>query len=401
MQTLAAPKPHLLLVSNLFPNTLEPTRGIYTQHILLALQAYYRVSVIAPVAWRPSGLKALPPLEETWHGAQVYHPRYLVIPKILRSTYAVTFALAVRGLLKRLVRDEQVELINVHWAYPDGAGTYLAAKNLGVPIVLHTLGCDLNEFATYWGRRQWIRYALKQVDHVVHVSAPLREVALSLGSPLSKNSVVLNGVDQQQFQPRAKLPLREKLGLLPNLPYVLFVGNFNIEKGLMYLIAAWAKVHQRHPHAHLLVAGSGTEALVIQQQMNKLHLSSCITLLGRLPHAVVNDYLNAADLLCLPSLREGCPNIILEAAASGLPVVASAVGAVPEIIGQDRGILVPPADSKALSMALDQALCRDWQLPPFSWMSWQDNAAQLQRIFMPLMVNAKSTPKLHIKKNRN
>jgi glycosyltransferase involved in cell wall biosynthesis len=384
-------KPHIVLVTNLFPNALEPTRGIYTQHILLALQAYYRVSVIAPVAWRPSWLKALPPLQETWQGAQVYHPRYVVIPKMLRSSYALTFAIAVRALLKRLVREQQVQLINVHWAYPDGAGTYLAAKDLGVPVVVHTLGCDLNEFTNYWGRRQWIRYLLKRADHVVHVSKPLREVALRLGSAVQKNSVVLNGIDQHQFQPRAKAPVREKLGLLPQAPYVLFVGNFNIEKGLIYLIEAWQKVHQRHPHAHLLVAGSGPEAAQIQQRMDALDVNASITLLGRLAHAEVNDYLNAADILCLPSLREGCPNIILEAAASCLPVVASRVGAVPEIIGHDRGILVPSADSKALSTALDQALCRDWQLPPFQWISWQDNAAQLQHIFTPLMAKDRLT----------
>ena len=385
MTPVTAAKPHLLLVTNLFPNSLEPTRGIYTQHILLALQAYYRVSVIAPVAWRPSWWQALPPLQETWQGADVYHPRYLVMPKVLRSSYALTFALSVRPLLKRLLIEQQVALINVHWAYPDGAGTYLAAKDLGVPVVLHTLGCDLNEFANYWGRRQWIRYVLKRADHVVHVSEPLRDVALRLGSDPQKNSVVLNGVDQQQFQPRAKAPLREKLGLDQALPYVLFVGNFNIEKGLTYLITAWETVRQRHPKAHLLVAGSGPEAPIIEQQIQQLQLSESITLLGRLPHALVNDYLNAADLLCLPSLREGCPNIVLEAAASGLPVVASAVGAVPAIIDAARGLLVPPANSKAMSLALDQALCLDWQLPAFKWISWQDNAAQLQRIFADLI----------------
>lgn len=385
-------KPHILLITNLFPNSQEPNRGIYTQHILLALQAYYRVSVIAPVAWRPGFLKALPPAQEVWQGANVYHPRYFVMPKILRGSYALTFAWSIRVLIKRLIRDEQVELINVHWAYPDGAGTCLATRNLHVPVVMHTLGCDLNEFALYWTRRLWIRYALQQADHIVHVSTPLRELGLRLHNAPHKQSVVLNGIDQQQFQPRDKAHMRTKLALRTR-PYVLFVGNFNIEKGLIYLIEAWATIAKRHPQARLLVAGSGPEAYSIQQRIDRLHLSSSIMLLGRLAHTEVNDYLNAADLLCLPSLREGCPNIVLEAAASGLPVVASAVGAVPQIIGKDRGMLVPPADSSALAMALDQALCCDWNLPPFEWISWQQNAEQLQRIFTPLIDSKKTKQK--------
>ena len=186
-------KATIIVVSNLYPNCLEPTRGIFTQQIVQQLRAYYEVIVVAPVAYRPQWYyrytkKARVPDQETLDGVSVYHPRYFVLPKLGRFTYGYCFYLGIIKQLKALCQQHPVTLINVHWAYPDGFGALLAAKQLNKPLVLHTLGCDINEYTRYWARRQMIAHTLRNTQANIHVSQPLQQVAQALGSALQKKS---------------------------------------------------------------------------------------------------------------------------------------------------------------------------------------------------------------------
>ncbi|HLV79914.1 MAG TPA: glycosyltransferase, partial [Chthonomonadaceae bacterium] len=95
-------------------------------------------------------------------------------------------------------------------------------------------------------------------------------------------------------------------------------------------------------------------------RVRSLGLDGRILLPGRRPHAEVPDWISACDVYCLPSRREGCPNVVLEALASGRPVVATNVGGVPELLNAENGILVPSEDPAALAAGLRQALCRSW-----------------------------------------
>src|SRR5205823_8936237 len=81
---------------------------------------------------------------------------------------------------------------------------------------------------------------------------------------------------------------------------------------------------------------------------------------GRKPHAEIPDWMAASDLFCLPSLREGCPNVVLEALSCGRPVVASHVGGVPELLDEATGAMPPPGDADALAGALERTLNRPW-----------------------------------------
>ena len=89
-------------------------------------------------------------------------------------------------------------------------------------------------------------------------------------------------------------------------------------------------------------------------------VEDAISFEGQKRHTEVAEWMAAADLLCLPSKREGCPNVVLEALASGIPVVASAVGTIPEFVDEHSGIVVPPGDPGALADALAAALRREW-----------------------------------------
>lgn len=384
-------KPRLLLVTNLFPSSAEPTRGIFTRQQMQDLREWYDITVVAPYPWAPAWARKLlkgavdVPAFEQIGDFDVYHPRYLVTPKIGRSLYGIFFFFGIFLTLARLKKQLNPVMISAHWMYPDGMGAWLAAKLLGLPLVTHALGCDINDYSRYFWRRLWIRLTLRGSNNVITVSSQLRERCIEIGGDPARLKVVLNGVDGDKFQPRDKQAARQQLGLPADRKIVLFVGNYNVEKGLEYLVEGFKAVADARPDALLCIAGSGPLEQAIQQQIDRLGIGARVKRVGRIPHADIPAYLNAADLLCLPSLREGCPNIILEALSSGTPVVSSNVGAVPDILATlpfKAGILVEPRNPAAISQALLEALDSNLSMPHrLDWMDWRESARQIAEIY--------------------
>ena len=384
-------KPRILLVTNLFPSSAEPTRGIFTLQQMQDLSEWYDITVVAPYPWTPGWARKLlnkgvdVPYHEQVQGFDVYHPRYLVTPKIGRSLYGLFFFLGIFLTLARLKKQLSPAFISAHWMYPDAYGAHLAARLLGLPLVTHALGCDINEFTRFFWRRHWIGKALKGSNQVVVVSSQIRDRCVEIGADPARVHVVLNGVDHHKFQPRDQQQARQQLKLPPDKKIVLFVGNYNIEKGLSYLVEGFKPLADERDDLMLCVVGSGPLEAQIRAQIQHLGIGDKIHLAGRVPHEQVPAYLNAADLLCLPSLREGCPNIILEALASGTPIVSSRVGAVPDILATipyRAGILVDPANASAITQGLREALDSDLRLQaPFEWMSWKSSSEQVADVY--------------------
>ena len=152
-------------------------------------------------------------------------------------------------------------------------------------------------------------------------------------------TTVYNGIDRQKFRPLNRTECCRKLGLDPDRKRVLYVGNLLPVKGPTILARA-------NVGAELVFVGTGPEP---------------VKTVGARPHEEIPVWMNASDVLCLPSLHEGLPNVALEAMACGLPVVASRVGGVPEIVREgENGLLVPASDVSALAAALQTALATAW-----------------------------------------
>lgn len=386
----------ILVVTNLYPNAREPVRGLYIKQLVDSIRQHDEVQVVAPVPWLPRSIarKWRPtvdlPDKEVIDGVTVYHPRYLVIPRMLRFSHALTFAVCVRRVLRRLKAGYPFQLISVHWVYPDAVGTILAARDMDVPVVAHALGCDINDYLRYPLRRRMIQWALSRAAAVITKSGEIAEKVAGLGVDREKISTIHNGVDRNLFQRRDRNELRESLDLPLHAPIVLFIGNFSVEKGIPYLLDAVADLRETHPDLLLLMIGDGSLRAQVRQRIEKLGIASHTRLLGHVPHDRIARYLGAADTLCLPSLREGCPNVVLESLASGTPVVASAVGAIPEMMrATNIGFPCPPADVPALRKALLEALSVPSDLEPrFEWPSWQENAERIRAVFSRHMPGA-------------
>jgi glycosyltransferase involved in cell wall biosynthesis len=389
---------NILVVTNLYPNKHEPTRGVFTEQIVDKLKINHNVQVVAPIPWFPEKLskflnRPIVPKIDTINDTKVYYPRYLVIPKIARSLYGIFFFLGVFRTLRRLKKTFNPDVINVHWMYPDAFGTVLAARLLNIPVVTHSLGCDINFYSKYPARKFFIKCALKWSDYNIAVSKELENKIIALGSSPEKSTTVMNGVNQELFSFKDKNKLRETLSMPLDKKIFLFAGNFNEEKGLEVLIKAFSRIVKAHKNIHLAVVGSGPLELRINTLVDSLGLKESIQFFGRVPHHSVADFLAAADFLCLPSLREGCPNIVLESLSSGTPVLSSNVGAVPEMIASNEklyGLLAAPGDDEDLARILGESLNSEWELPlNFKWMNWEDSANSIASV-LSLVVKSKS-----------
>jgi glycosyltransferase involved in cell wall biosynthesis len=260
--------------------------------------------------------------------------------------------LLARALLAELRRNGLTryafDVVDAHYFYPDGVAAARVADALSLPLVISARGSDINLI----GGRPFARSAMVQAamraQALVAVSEALARRMVELGMPAASLHVLRNGVDLELFRPLARVDARRRAGVDDDAPLVLGVGNLVPEKGFDLLIRALA----HWPAARLLLVGEGPERARLQA-LGEALAPGRVTLRGSVPQAELAAIYSAANVLALPSLREGWPNVLLEAMACGTPVVAAAVGGVPEIVRSAvSGRIVQERSPEAWSEAL-------------------------------------------------
>lgn len=359
----------VLLISNLFPTPAEPARGIFTARLARALRERCDLTVVCPLPWLPPWTARGPlsrfrtladvPSEYDVDGLRVHSPKYSALPRHPRLRALSMFA-GIGPTVRRLHRRMRFDVINCHWLYPDGAvGTWLG-RRLDVPVVLTALGSDVNLLLADGRARPGILGALGRADAITTKSAMLRSRIVQEGIPEARIGVIRNGVDMTRFDIRDRNESAHVLGLPPDEERLLFVGNLAPVKGVPGLIDAFSRVAARRRALALYVVGDGVDRALHERLVQERGLASSVRFVGAEHPERMPFWYGAADLLCLPSLHEGCPNVVLEALASGRPVVASRVGGVPELVAPSAGLLVASGDVEGLTAGLDQALTAAW-----------------------------------------
>ena len=365
---------HLVLYTTIFPTPREPDLATFTTQLADALSAHYLVSVVRPVPWCPNlpGFRSLSqgrayaglPFSYDRGRVTVYHPRYFLAPKTPLILQSWLQFVAVGRFVRGLHLERRVDAINAHWIYPDGVAAVRIAESIGAPILLTALGSDINVSAEVPMRRGQISRALKASQGASGVSRALVARLIELGAPSNRAHYIPNGVNKVLFSPASKddrEALCHKLGLDPTRRYVIFVGRLHPVKGLRFLVEALCLLQQedRLDFDTLLIGGGELEG-TLKSAIKERRLEKSVRLVGNVSHATVPDWLRIGDAFCLPSLMEGMPNVVLEAMACGLPVVASNVGAIPDVVHSGSGLLVSPGDPTALAEALGRVMDRTW-----------------------------------------
>ena len=345
------PRGKLLFISNLFPDSREPYRGLDNATVLHALADRWDIRALAirptlpfrGTARTPRGIDA------------PFAPRYIAapyVPKIGSRVNHRLMARALRGPVRELRREFAFDVVLSSWIYPDSCAVARLAAELDFPFVAIAQGSDVHQYLRHPVRRRIIAEALPQAAAIITRSAELARLLADAGIPRGRLHPVYNGIDFTRFAPA------ERSGP-PDAPRVLFVGNFYGIKNPLLLIEAHARLCAQPALAgcRLVMLGGGPLLEEARALADRLGFGAQVTLAGRQDAAAVARHMQAADVLALPSDNEGVPNVILEAFASGLPVVASRVGGIPEVhTGDFLGRLATPGDLAALTGALHAVL---------------------------------------------
>ncbi len=256
------------------------------------------------------------------------------------------------------IHGQQFGVLHAHQALSPALAAVLAKRLRPRHRVVVKVACsgDWSDFRLAQDRPLYrLRMALlREVDRFVVLNQESAAELPARGLGGVPTVLLPNGVDARRFRPAGpteRASLRARFGFPPDQSIALFVGRLERRKGLDILLAAWADLMRSPGTKRLLIAGPGEGAP--WARVAQAHgVGDVVTFLGG--RADVVDLYRAADLLVLPSRAEGCPNVVLEAMASGLPVVVTDVAGNREVVGEDgkTGWLVPSEHPTALAEAV-------------------------------------------------
>ena len=313
---------------------------------------------------------------------------YLALPAVSRPLNGLS---AARSILSS-VRAWRPEIILNYIVYPDGEAARRVARALRIPFVVTAIGTDLNVIPPLCDGLT--RRVLREADYTITVSGDLLKTARSLGAPVERSGAVLNGCDTGIFHPHDRAQARASLGVPVDVEAIVYIGRLDLAKGLGELISAVASLRANRPRLRCYIVGDGQVRQQLVEMIGSNGAGQQITLVPSCPTDGVAAWMTAADLVTLPSYREGCPNVVIEALASGRPVVATDVGGIPELMDKASGEMVPARDAEALAAALDNVLAQPWDPQAIAARhsrSWSDVSNDVEAILRKTLDGARES----------
>ncbi len=365
--------PRLVVFSSLFPNELQPNSGVFIRERMFRVGQTLPMVVVAPVPWFPlqrvirrwkPGFRPQPPRHERQQGIDVYHPRFISVPGLFKSSDGLFMALGALLTLRRLSKTFKFNIIDAHFAFPDGYAGVLLGRWFKVPVTITLRGTEV-PLSRFRGRKKRIGMALQRAARVFSVAESLKTHVTSLGAEPGKIRVVGNGVDIEKFTPCNKDEARRRLGIAKHAKVMISVGGLVERKGYHRIIELIPQLLTTYPDLlYLIVGGASAEGDIrvqLEQQVTSLGLENHVRFMGAMPSEELRLPLSAADLFVLATSNEGWANVFLEAMACGLPVVTTDVGGNREVIANDElGVIVKLFDSNALAQAINHAFEKNW-----------------------------------------
>lgn len=385
----------LLSISTLYPAPGRTGFGRFVARQMEALadRGDWDVTVINPIGLPPLPLKRYEalrtiPAEETQGKVTVLHPRFTLIPGFSGPINPALIARAVLPLAKRLHSEHPFDLIDAQFFYPDGPAAAKIARELRLPLAIKARGSDIH----LWGERPRARRqmlaAAEQASALVSVSRALARDMAALGMPEDRITVHYTGLDRARFCPIERRAARQLISAIPALqvwsrgPLLLCVGALVPLKGQAIAIRALTLLPE---DVRLAIAGTGAEERGLRALVAKLGLEDRVQFLGAVEHDILPQLLCAADVMVLPSEREGLANAWIEAIACGTPVVIPDVGGAREIVQDASAGRIAERTPEAIAAAVADLLAS----PPSAQevaknaerFSWEANAAALAVIY--------------------
>lgn len=385
----------ILMLTRLFPSHAFPALGTFCIERAKALAAHADVRVMVPTPYYPAWL----PGKEDWKkwtrverqgvvegNISVTYPRYVSLPGTATWLQGVTMARSVRRDLESNYKGWQPDVIDGHFAFPDGYAATRLGQAIGTPVVVTCHGSDLRQYPDIPVAGAMTRWTLCHADRVISVSSDLMRRSIELGCPANQAVFLTNGVDPSKFSVRAQSECRAQLGLPLDRKIGVYVGFLIDRKDQSLILRALVEIRQQGAPVPLIVlVGDGPNRQRLENEVVALGLQNDVILAGQRRHDEVALWMGAADWLLLSSSSEGWATVYFEAMACGRPVLTSNVSSARDAINQPAyGSVVEPRTATAFAAAVqaasqtiyDENVIRHYA-EQNSWEKWADNAMQL------------------------
>jgi glycosyltransferase involved in cell wall biosynthesis len=339
----------VVAITNLYPLPWEPTRATFNkqQFDILGKRVKLKIGILVPL------FEWLKHLKEIKNTSDIAYIPYFHIPKF-GARLAPFFQYCALKLKSQWLLESKPDVIYSCWLYPDVVASAKFAGEHDIPCVAKAHGTDVNFHLQNIKKSQQLLAQDKSLKHIFCPSQALANKLFAIGFDTAKVSTNYNGVNKAVFYPsdtREQQPLE--------LKKLVFVGSMLKTKGVFELINVYSQIAKQVP-SQLTLIGQGADVEGLRALCAKLKLDNAVCFMGPQPLDVVAEHVRAADVLVLPSYREGLPNVVLEAFASGTPVVATKVGGIPEVVTEQTGVLVEAKSEQDLTEGLLKALSRTW-----------------------------------------
>ncbi len=341
-----------LVITAAYPGPTEPLRAIFLENLHRAMFQEagddLEITVVAPRVHEAD------PVRESRHGVEVRRFAYPSGGKRLKEherlpgLRVVVYLLAAWWCVLREARHGTYHVLVCHWVLPCGVVGRLAGAVLGLPIVLWAHGTDIRRFVGKSAIATWVaRWCARGATVVYAVS---RDLALTMRRRMSVDTKRLRVLPMGVGEEFVVGPSERAGIVLDDRKHLLYVGDLSVEKGVRDLLGAFRRLHDDDLDYELHVAGSGPLA-------DEIDAADGVQRLGDVDPGDLAMWYRAVDLLVFASHSEGTPVVVLEALSSGLPVVATDVGGIPEIVEDGvSGVLVPASRPQELASAISRLL---------------------------------------------
>jgi teichuronic acid biosynthesis glycosyltransferase TuaC len=376
----------IAIVTHWFPSSSQPHRGrpIYEISRALGKMADVRVFCMDPGYPRYRFMQPRTFVSRdaesdySLSGVTVEYLRYPALPVITRPLNGYNCG---RALLRRL-RSFRPDLVVGYDVYPEGFAAVAAAQKLRIPVIVGALGSDVLRDRGYCVGKLTSQ-TIRKATFVLTVSDNLRERVMKFGISPDRCRTIHNGCDFKIFKPSSRETARHELKVDPSAEVVVFIGRLVPLKGLRELLEAAATLTPSRSRLRIVCIGEGPMDRELRIRAAQPDLKGHVSFAFGADPDEIARWLTAANVFCLASHSEGCPNVVIEALSCGLPVVASDVGGIPELLNSRCGILVPPGDVRQLAQGLSRALDHPWdreEIAKCSQRSWDTVASETYQV---------------------
>lgn len=343
-----------MFITTWYPHEKNTYQGIFVKEHAKAAALYNNISVL--LAYKSDNLKKLYEVNETIEeGIKTYRIKYRTspLPKTNIILYAILLVIFFNKLLKR---GNRFDLIHAHVFY-SGLPAAILSMIYGIPFVLseHYSGIPLGRLSIK--EKLLLRFVSKKARRILPVSKSLEKHMKAYGI---KNDfdVINNPVDISSFYPNEGRKKRAS-----GVKNILFVGSLEPVKGLPYLLDAAALTLKSRDDFALNIVGDGSMRKAYEDMAAGLGIGHVVKFLGKKNKDEVAQFMRESDFLVSSSEWETFGCVLIEALACGIPVIAPAIGGIPEIIPESSGILVKPKDPMDLSRAIIYMLDHYYEYP--------------------------------------